>query len=80
MGDLLLHHPYVQFYLVFVGALFLLVLWDWLHNPGAARNRSRPDAHEPGRLHRRGALGRVSDRRRPASDRSDPRHGAGRRQ
>ena len=81
MGDLLLHHPYVQFYMLFVGALLLAVLWDWLRNPGAARNRSRPErrphAHERAAFHRQAALGRVSDRRRPAADGSDPRHASG---
>jgi hypothetical protein len=81
MGDLLLHHPYVQFYLLFVGALLLAVLWDWLRNPWAARNRPRPDrqphAHERRQFHRQATFGRVSDRRRLAADGSDPRHVSG---
>jgi hypothetical protein len=35
MGTLLLHHPYVQFYLVSVGALLSVCLWDRLRpQPG----------------------------------------------
>jgi hypothetical protein len=39
MGTLLLHHPLVQFYLVYVGALLVALIWDYWRNPPAARKQ-----------------------------------------
>ena len=42
MGPLLLHHPWVQFYVLLVGALWMVVLWnDYL------RHRFRLRNHDP---------------------------------
>jgi hypothetical protein len=43
MGDLLIHHAYVQFYLLLVGVLWVVVLWGWWHDPDVCRYRTRPD-------------------------------------
>jgi hypothetical protein len=48
MGSLLLHHPWVQFYLVLVGLLGMVFLWDWWRNPparGDERDRGAPGRH-----------------------------------
>jgi hypothetical protein len=41
MGTLLLHHPWVQFYLLCVGALGVTVLWDYLRHPPATWDGAR---------------------------------------
>jgi hypothetical protein len=46
MGNLLLHHPLIQFYLLFVAALFVAFLWDYLRNPPAIQDRSRTPRNE----------------------------------
>jgi hypothetical protein len=45
MGNLLLHHPLIQFYLLFVAALFVAFLWDYLRNPPAPNSRNRRNYH-----------------------------------
>jgi hypothetical protein len=34
LGELLIHHPHVQLYMLIVGALSIAALWNWLCNPG----------------------------------------------
>jgi hypothetical protein len=46
MGNLLLHYPLVQFYLLYVGALFVAFLWDFLRNPPAIRDGSGTPRNE----------------------------------
>jgi len=46
MGNLLLHHPLIQFYLLFVAALFVAFLWDYLRNPPAIPDGSRTPSNE----------------------------------
>ena len=41
MGTILLHHPWVQFYLLYVGALWGVFIWDYLRNLPAARDGAR---------------------------------------
>jgi hypothetical protein len=43
MGILLLHDPRIQFYLLFVGALWIAVIWDYL-----CRRAATKDARAPG--------------------------------
>ena len=37
MGSLLLHNPWVQFYLLYVGALLVAFVWDLLRDARATR-------------------------------------------
>jgi hypothetical protein len=46
MGIFLLHHPLVQFYLLFVAALFIAFIWDYLRNPPAIPDSSRTPRNE----------------------------------
>jgi hypothetical protein len=55
MGSLLLHDSRIQFYLLFVGVLWIAVKWDYLRNPPAGG-----DNHLPG----------PQGRRRPKKDSS----------
>ena len=41
MGSLLIHHPLVQFYLFYVGALLIAVTWDQLRTSSATRDESK---------------------------------------
>ena len=50
MGTLLLHNPWVQFYLLYVGALGVVVLWVCLRNPPATLDGARTPPR-PGRRH-----------------------------
>jgi hypothetical protein len=36
MGEILLHHRLVQFYLLYVAGLFVAFFWDYLHIPPAS--------------------------------------------
>jgi hypothetical protein len=38
METLLLQHPLVQFYLLYVGVLFIALIWDHLRHPPAAQD------------------------------------------
>ena len=38
MRDLLLHNPWVQFYLVYVGAWTVVFVWDYFRTPPAIRD------------------------------------------
>jgi hypothetical protein len=42
MGNILIHHPWVQFYLLVVGGLLVAVLFDRLHHPQPPKRPSRP--------------------------------------
>jgi hypothetical protein len=33
MGNYVIHHPLVQFYLLYVGVLVAAVIWDHMHKP-----------------------------------------------
>ena len=46
MGALLLHHPLVQFYLLYAGALWAVFIWDYLRNLPAARDGARAPRNE----------------------------------
>jgi hypothetical protein len=46
MGNLLLHNPWVQFYLVYVGALAVVFVWDSLRNRSAIRDSARTPPNE----------------------------------
>ena len=46
MGNVLLHHPLVQFYLLFVAALFIAFIRDYLRNPPANPDGSRRPRNE----------------------------------
>jgi hypothetical protein len=46
MGTLLLHNPWVQFYLLFVGALGVVFIWDYWRNPPADREHARTLANK----------------------------------
>ena len=41
MGDILLHHPLVHFYLLYVAVLVVACVWDYLCNPPATRDEAR---------------------------------------
>jgi hypothetical protein len=41
MGTLLLHSPWVQFYLLYLGALGVGFIWDYLRDPPATRDGAR---------------------------------------
>jgi hypothetical protein len=41
VGDLLLHHPLVHFYLLFVAALGVAFVWDYWRHPSAVRSGAR---------------------------------------
>jgi hypothetical protein len=43
MGNLLIHHPWVQVYLLLVGALLLIVFWDHLRHPPPRRTPLPPE-------------------------------------
>jgi hypothetical protein len=40
MGTFLLHNPWVQFYLLYVGALLAIIVWDRLRDARATRDDS----------------------------------------
>jgi len=46
MGTLLLHNPWVQFYLLYAGALSIALLWDQLRQTLAARHSSQTPRNE----------------------------------
>jgi hypothetical protein len=46
MGTLLLHDPVVQIFLLFVGALGVAFIWDYLCNPLAIRDDARTPPNE----------------------------------
>jgi hypothetical protein len=46
MGTFLLHNPWVQFYLLYVGALSVVFLWDRLRAQPATWDGSRTPANE----------------------------------
>ena len=46
MGNLLLHHPWVQFYLVFVAVLWLGFIWDYWWNPQPTGDGDRSASNE----------------------------------
>jgi hypothetical protein len=41
MANFLLHHPWVQFYLLYVAILFVAFVWDYLRHPRAIQDGSR---------------------------------------
>jgi hypothetical protein len=42
MGPLLLHNPWIQFYVLFVGALWIVFLWDYyLRTSRSLEDRAR---------------------------------------
>jgi hypothetical protein len=41
MGTFLLHNPWIQFYLLYAGALWIAFLWDYLCRSQAARDGAR---------------------------------------
>jgi hypothetical protein len=47
MGALLLHNPWIQFYLVWVGALGIAFIWDYMRGPTATEEGSRPPPRKP---------------------------------
>ena len=60
MENLLLHHPWVQFYLMFVGVLLAVFLLDYLCDPTADWERAQTPPNEA-------AQGRAAPPRRPYS-------------
>jgi hypothetical protein len=41
MGAILLHHPLVQFFLLYLGGLWFAVIWNSLRRPAAPRTPPR---------------------------------------
>ena len=46
MGTFLLHDPWVRLYLLYVAALFVACIWDYLRNPPAIQDDSRTPRNE----------------------------------
>ena len=46
MGTFLLHDPWVRLYLLYVAALFVACILDWLCNPPAIQDDSRTPRNE----------------------------------
>ena len=46
MGTLLLHNPWVRFYLLYAAALFFVYMRAYLRNPDAIQNDSRTPRNE----------------------------------
>ena len=63
MGTLLLHNPWVQFYLLYVAALFVACIWDYLRNPPAIQDDSRTPRNEWGRPNSRVTRGHLGGKR-----------------
>jgi hypothetical protein len=47
MGTLLLHDPFVQFYLLYVGVLWIAFFWAHLRKPSAKPDCSRTPEQKP---------------------------------
>jgi len=46
MRNILLHNPWVQFYLLYAGALWVVFIWDYLRKPLAKRDGGRIPTNE----------------------------------
>jgi hypothetical protein len=46
MGTLLLQHPLVQFYLLYLGALWVVLIWKSLRNPLGSRGSAQAPLNE----------------------------------
>jgi hypothetical protein len=47
MGALLLHNPWIQFYLVWVGALGIAFIWDYMRGPTATEDGTPTSRRKP---------------------------------
>jgi hypothetical protein len=46
MGDILLHNPWVRFYVFYVAALLIVWIWNYIHEPRAIPNDPRTTGPE----------------------------------